>query len=167
MRQLQLWDSGGAEHSWCVRQSARARRLSVRVFRHGAVEIVVPPRTPPHRVNAFVSEHREWIERQRRRAAPSLDWAMPPAALALTGIGEHWRCSATAAPGRVRLSEGLGQVLELTGALEDRERLRRLLAAWLVQHAQRVRWQRTCRRPGATPICAASARSGGSRQRWA
>lgn len=137
MRQLQLWDAGDAEHGWCVRQSARARRLSVRVFRNGGVEIVVPPRTSPHRVSAFVSEHREWIERQRRRAAPPIEWPMPPAVLALTAIGEQWRCNATPGPGRVQLSEHTDQVLRLTGALEDRERLRRLLAAWLVERAQR------------------------------
>jgi len=64
LRQLQLWDVDSTEHGWSVRQSARARRLSVRVFRNGGVEIVVPPRTPPRRVSEFVGEHREWIERQ-------------------------------------------------------------------------------------------------------
>jgi predicted metal-dependent hydrolase len=138
-RQLQLWDADGIEQSWSVRQSARARRLSVRVFRNGGVEIVVPPRTSPHRVSAFVSEHREWIERQRQRAAPPMVWPLPPSVLALTAIGEEWQCDALAGPGRVRLIEQLGQRLQLAGQLQDRERVRRLLALWLVERAhQRI-----------------------------
>ena len=92
LKQLSLWDAEHTEQSWSVRQSARARRLSVRVFRHGGVEIVVPPRTSPQRVSAFVSEHREWIERQRTRSAPALHWPLPPATLCLSAVGEHWRC---------------------------------------------------------------------------
>src|SRR5665213_1643071 len=88
LRQLQLWDRNDIEHSWSVRRSLRARRLSVRVFRTGGVEIVVPPRTSPQRVSAFVSEHREWIERQTRRSVTPVGWPFPPAGLALTALGE-------------------------------------------------------------------------------
>ena len=94
LRQLQLWDMGDIEQNWSVRQSARARRLSVRVFRNGGVEIVVPPRTSPNRVSAFVSEHREWIERQRQRAVPQIEWPMPPTLLSLSAIGEQLSCEA-------------------------------------------------------------------------
>ena len=118
-----------------MRQSARARRLSVRVFRNGGVEIVVPPRTPPRRVSEFVGEHREWIERQRRRAAPAVDWPLPPDVLSLTAIGEEWRCTAIAAAGRVGLREIADYELQIRGPLEDRERLRRLLANWLIERA--------------------------------
>jgi hypothetical protein len=140
LRQLQLWDADGVEQGWSVRQSARARRLSVRVFRNGGVEIVVPPRTPPHRVSAFVSEHREWIERQRRRAAPPADWPFPPAMLSLSGIGEEWRCAIVASNGRMALREqmdrdGGGLELQLNADLQDRERLRRALTRWLVERA--------------------------------
>ena len=137
LRQLQLWDFDSSEHAWSVRQSARARRLSVRVFRNGGVEIVVPPRTPPRRVSEFVSEHREWIERQRRRAVPAVDWPLPPDVLSLTAIHEEWRCSAIAGAGQVGLREIAGYELQLRGRLDDRARLRRLLANWLVERARR------------------------------
>jgi len=136
LRQLQLWDVDGSEHDWSVRQSARARRLSVRVFRNGGVEIVVPPRTSPRRVSEFVSEHREWIERQRRRAPPRQDWPLPPAGLSLTGIGEQWCCRAIAGTGRVELQQIGPLELQISGRLEDRARLRRLLADWLVERAR-------------------------------
>jgi predicted metal-dependent hydrolase len=137
LRQLQLWDIDGSEHGWSVRQSARARRLSVRVFRTGGVEIVVPPRTSPRRVSEFVSQHREWIELQRRRALPAASWPLPPEALSLTAIGEEWRCTHVAGPGPVRLRELPGSELQLSGRLEDRTRLRQRLVSWLVEHAQR------------------------------
>ncbi len=136
-QQLSLWDAERSEHSWSVRQSARARRLSVRVFRHGAVEIIVPPRTSPQRVSAFVSEHREWIERQRRRSAPASDWPMPPAALNLSALGEHWRCVSNAGTGRVRVREMGADQLLLRGHLDDVDQLRSALRQWLAQHAQR------------------------------
>jgi predicted metal-dependent hydrolase len=135
LRQLQLWDADSTEQGWSVRQSARARRLSVRVFRNGGVEIVVPPRTPPRRVSEFVGEHRAWIERQRRRAAPALDWPLPPAVLSLTAIGEEWRCSTVAGTGPLRLRELAEHELQLKGRLDDRARVRRLLAGWLLAHA--------------------------------
>jgi predicted metal-dependent hydrolase len=136
LRQLQLWDVDRSEHGWSVRQSARARRLSVRVFRNGGVEIVVPPRTPARRVSEFVSEHREWIERQRRRTAPANDWPLPPQLLSLTAIGEQWRCQTLPGTGPVRLRETEPNELQITGRLDDRERLRRQLVNWLMQRAR-------------------------------
>jgi predicted metal-dependent hydrolase len=135
LRQLQLWDLGGIEQSWSVRQSVRARRLSVRVFRNGGVEIVVPPRTSPHRVSAFVSEHREWIERQRKRAVPQFDWPMPPSELSLCAISEHWRCTVVTAGGRLRTRELDDGELQLKGASADREHMRQLILRWLMRHA--------------------------------
>lgn len=136
LRQLQLWDTDGSEHGWSVRESARARRLSVRVFRTGGVEIVVPPRTSPRRVSEFVSQQREWIELHRRRALPEASWPLPPETLPLTAIGEEWRCTRVAGPGPVRLRELPGCELRLSGRLEDRSRLRLVLLNWLVEHAR-------------------------------
>lgn len=48
-----------------VRQSHRARRLSIKVFPRGRVEVVVPPRTRPETVQAFVEENTAWINKAR------------------------------------------------------------------------------------------------------
>ena len=47
---------------WDVRVSRRARRLSVRVYPGGRVEVVVPPGAPAALVHQFVHTHREWID---------------------------------------------------------------------------------------------------------
>lgn len=63
-----------------VRESARAKRLSIKVFPRGGVEVVVPRRTKPREVQAFVRENREWIERARKSFAadhPPEDFALP------------------------------------------------------------------------------------------
>lgn len=52
-----------------VRESARAKRLSIKVFPRGGVEVVVPKRTKPREVQDFVNENREWIERARESFA--------------------------------------------------------------------------------------------------
>ncbi len=60
--QLQLFESREATPQWTVRVSRRARRLSVRVYPGGRVEIVVPPGASAATVQRFVGTHRAWIE---------------------------------------------------------------------------------------------------------
>lgn len=62
--QLQLFESREATPSWTVRVSRRARRLSVRVYPGGRVEVVVPPGASPSTVQRFVGTHREWIDQR-------------------------------------------------------------------------------------------------------
>ena len=52
-----------------VRESARARRLSIKVFPRGRVEVVVPKRTRPKEVESFVAENSEWIKKARESFA--------------------------------------------------------------------------------------------------
>ena len=64
--QLSLFEeSESAAPSITIRESRRARRLSLSVLPHGTVEVVVPPRTCPHEVESFVGSHRDWIARTR------------------------------------------------------------------------------------------------------
>jgi predicted metal-dependent hydrolase len=48
-----------------VRESGRAKRLSIKVFPRGRVEVVVPRRTRARDVQAFVAENQAWISRVR------------------------------------------------------------------------------------------------------
>ncbi|HTJ15990.1 MAG TPA: YgjP-like metallopeptidase domain-containing protein, partial [Steroidobacteraceae bacterium] len=62
--QLQLFDTRSADDRWTVRVSGRARRLSVRVYPGGRVEVVVPPGASPAAVQKFIGTHRQWIQRR-------------------------------------------------------------------------------------------------------
>ncbi len=103
--QLRLWPeaaSGGSNHAWEVRESRRSRRLTVRVFGDGRVEIVVPRGTTPRTVASFVERHRAWIEGKvdhaRAHAVPVEPF--PPAAMQLAALDEEWRLVPAGCRGR-------------------------------------------------------------------
>lgn len=52
-----------------VRESGRAKRLSIKVFPRGRVEVVVPRRTRPNEVREFVEAHGDWIRNARQQFA--------------------------------------------------------------------------------------------------
>ena len=52
-----------------IRESGRAKRLSIKVFPRGRVEVVVPKRTRPQEVREFVEAHRDWIRNAREQFA--------------------------------------------------------------------------------------------------
>jgi|ERR1700688_870182 len=125
---------------WHVRRSSRARRLAVRVFHDGAVEVIVPERARPREVQLFVARHLDWIGRQRRRVA-LLATDFPPDRLELQAIGESWSCHGlgAGAPAARLLREiaptSAGGTLELvTGAAGHA--LRRAMLAWLSARAR-------------------------------
>ncbi|MCC7462746.1 MAG: M48 family metallopeptidase [Gammaproteobacteria bacterium] len=134
LRQPDLWDRDeDALGDWVVRASRRARRLSVRVWRAGAVEIVVPPGARPVDVARFVAQQRSWIERQRARCRPLVCEPFPPARIVLAATSEEWDCAllpGARAPLRVH-----GTRLVLAAGL-DSERLRLALRRWLMARAQ-------------------------------
>lgn len=120
---------------WNVRVSQRARRLSVRVYPGGKVEIVVPPRVPPLTVQRFIGQHRAWIERRvtewRAAAVPP---AVRPERLELKAFGESYRIDYRPADGptRVRTLADLGpHVLVVSGATEDLRAVSAALERWL------------------------------------
>jgi predicted metal-dependent hydrolase len=147
-RQLPLLDERASD--WQVRRSLRARRLAVRVFRDGGVEIVAPQRASAAQIEAFVTRHRDWIDRQQSRHASAVA-PFPPEALDLLALGERWRCETGAAPEGARRHgfiqalpshvqvEAAGQrkaggLLRLPAQVGE-SRQRELLLDWLVRRA--------------------------------
>lgn len=87
--QLSLFEADPAQQ-WRIRSSARARRLMARVTHDGTVEIVVPAGVRARQITAFLTRHRQWIERQQRRAVPAQPF--PPQQIELLALGERWLC---------------------------------------------------------------------------
>ena len=76
-----------------MRESTRARRLSIKVYPRGRVEVVVPRRTRARDVQAFVDEHRDWIEKSREsfaRVLPPEPFILPDR-VDLAAIGQKYR----------------------------------------------------------------------------
>jgi predicted metal-dependent hydrolase len=72
----------GEMPGFAVRESGRAKRLSIKVYPRGRVEVVVPKRTRPSDVQSFVHDNREWIEKARVELAGEIldePFALPEA----------------------------------------------------------------------------------------
>jgi predicted metal-dependent hydrolase len=138
--QLPLWSDKDATEGWSVRESRRARRLTVRVFHTGRVEVVVPSRTSPRAVERFLERHRPWIERKRdearRRAGPPAPF--PPSQIELAACEESWRIQLAAGPRRARITCPTPGQLVLAGGAGNDSSVRQALRRWLVDRARQV-----------------------------
>ena len=138
-----------------IRLSARARRLSLRVYPDARVELVVPPRARPRDVRDFLAAHREWIDAKRAQALRNrpTPQVFPPPAIEFSLTGERWRLHIAGGAGAIRVVERGSndeRVLRVTG-LGSAAAMRKALRAWLLRAA----------RPRLEPLVAARAASAG------
>jgi len=138
--QLGLLDEAVSVHgAWRVRASDRARRLTVRVFPGGQVEIVVPYGTRPQAVEQFVTRYRPWIDRKVEQYRPletETGDAMP-AAIRFRASGDCWRVEYVEAPGAPRLVID-GARLLLLGDLSRTARSRHALQRFTMRSAHSI-----------------------------
>jgi len=121
--QLQLFESREATPDWTVRVSRRARRLSVRVYPGGRVEIVVPPGASAATVQRFVGLHREWIEERVTdlSAVAGVTIETRPTQIELPAIHRRYEVQYRPTPSRTTTAAAIGDsVLTLSGAMDDR-----------------------------------------------
>ena len=133
--QLPLWSEQDA--GWSVRESRRARRMVVRVFHSGRVEVVVPVKTPPGLVQTFLERHRLWIERKRaeaRRTAVTPEH-FPPQRIDLAACAEQWQVHLAGGSGRLRIDAG-GGLIRISGDSGSSQALRPVLRGLLLQRAR-------------------------------
>ena len=136
--QLQLFDARGAADRWTVRVSGRARRLSVRVYPGGRVEVVVPQGASPAAVQNFIGTHRQWIHRRVEdlSTAAAAD-ERHPASIKLPAIGRHYAVEyepSGESTARVRVAGE--NVLVVSGPLHDDRAIAAALRSWLAELAQ-------------------------------
>jgi len=134
--QLQLFEARGGGDRWAVRVSKRARRLSVRVYPGGRVEVVVPPGASPAMVQRFVGTHRQWIDRRVEDLSGHSTSAtdLRPAGIHLTAIDRqvtvHYREGRSAA--EVRSLSGEDALL-VSGPVRDERAVADALRDWLMR----------------------------------
>jgi len=143
--QLPLWSERDALDGWAFRESQRARRLTVRVFHSGRVEVVVPSRTSRSAVERFLERHRLWIEKKRAEARKNAvpPEPFPPPHIDLAGAGESWRLHYAGGSGRLRLKAVGPGLLSLSGQSlsenpSDTRAVQNALRRWLCARAAEV-----------------------------
>ena len=120
-----------------IRVSARARRLSLRVYPDARVECVVPPRARPREIEAFIAAHREWIRKRREialRNRPEPE-VFPPAEISLRMSGERWRLHLSGHEGATRVLESGHGILRVAGPGQA-SKMRAGLRSWLLRAAR-------------------------------
>jgi predicted metal-dependent hydrolase len=130
--QMPLWSPAEASPGWNVRISRRARRLSMRVFPGGRVEVVVPPGVGIPVIERFVARHRDWAERRAREFALLAPHAATrrPATVQLALLGREWRVEYETA-GRAAVHDAGDGVLRLRGPHHTDHSVSRSLMRWL------------------------------------
>ncbi len=122
-----------------VRESGRARRLSIKVFPRGRVEVVVPRRTRPGTVREFVEAHREWIDNARASFAaehPPEPFALPEI-VRLGGIERQFGVQYEPEPGtRTVRFRKRGDSVVLTGQTSNEQLCVKALKRWLTSVAK-------------------------------
>lgn len=123
-----------------VRKSGRARRLSIKVYPRGRVEVVVPRRTSARSVQAFVEAHRDWIRDARAAFAaehPPEPFSLP-SSVKLPAIDRAFCVRYTRDEDRSDVHyRVVGNTVVLSGAIHDEQRCVTALKRWLTATAKK------------------------------
>jgi predicted metal-dependent hydrolase len=137
--QLQLFESRETASAWNVRVSRRARRLSVRVYPGGRVEVVVPPGASAATVQRFVGTHREWIEQRVTDLSTVTGVAAEtlPTRVELAALGRTYAVQYRPTGSRLAQASIVGEaVLEISGATHDAKLVATALRNWIFDLAE-------------------------------
>jgi predicted metal-dependent hydrolase len=137
--QLTLWSDREVGTAWNVRISRRARRLTLRVYPGGRVEVVVPPGVGIPAIEHFVARHRDWAERRSRELLRLEPKAMErrPETVQLSLLGRAWAVEYV--PGRrVRAEEVADDRLRVHAPDVTDRNASHALVPWLSSLASRT-----------------------------
>jgi len=133
-------DQPDSMSGFSIRESGRARRLSIRVFPRGRVEVVVPRRTRPKEVREFVEAHREWISKARANFAAEHvpePFALPDT-VNLQAIERQFSIKYAPEAGAKTVNyRQQGESILLSGRTDDEQLCVRALKRWLTSIAKR------------------------------
>ena len=138
--QLSLWSSDRMTHSWRVRVSRRARRMSIRVLAGGCVEIVVPPWMRPRAIEQFVHRHRAWVDEkvsEFRFCAPASAGALPER-VELPACGEVWQLHCVEGARRAVSARAATMTIAVSADPRRLGEVQRQLQRWLIARARTV-----------------------------
>jgi predicted metal-dependent hydrolase len=136
--QLQLFESREATPHWTVRVSRRARRLSVRVYPGGRVEVVAPHGASAATVQRFVGLHREWIEQRvvdlSTHSGPAID--VRPTQIHLSGINRNYEVRYSLALTRTTQALASNEGIVTVRGNTDEASIGKALRSWIFDLAE-------------------------------
>lgn len=120
-----------------VRESRRARRLTLRLLPPHTFELVVPRGTRAGEIAAFVHEHRAWIEGARRELQASRPVRSEglPTRIEFGAVGETWEVEYQQQPAARPRYRVAGTTLTISTPDTSRRGADALLREWLLDRA--------------------------------
>lgn len=166
--QLPLFSETSDNVDFFVRESARARSLSIKIHADGQVEVVAPRRTSPYEVQTFVTRHREWIAKtsaELKSRFPKQDRSLPER-IDLAALRESWPVEYETSPARPWRARERGACLSLCGDNSRPAGAYDQLRRWLARRARRhlVPWLQEL--SAETGLVYESTQIRGQRTRW-
>jgi predicted metal-dependent hydrolase len=134
--QMPLWTDREAVSAWNVRISRRAKRMAIRVFPGGRVEVVVPAGAGLPAVERFVARHRQWAERRARelREVAPIATDRQPAKIRLELLDREWTVEYVTGARR-QLTEHDGARLRVQMPTVNERQVAQTLVPWLTRLA--------------------------------
>ncbi|MCH7737732.1 MAG: M48 family metallopeptidase [Chloroflexi bacterium] len=121
-----------------IRESKRARRMTIKVSSWTGLEVVVPVGFDRSDIPEFLRSKARWIRKSLERAHP-VEELKRPESIPLGLLGETWFVEYSISPARrVNLSEQAGNVLVLTGPVDRPVAVAAALNGWLQKRAEGV-----------------------------
>lgn len=120
-----------------VRESKRARRMTIKLSSWSRMEVVVPVGFDQSDIPEILRSKAGWITKNLERTGP-FEVLERPVSICLRLLGEVWQAEYSPAPGGLGLSERAGRLLSLTGPVEDPVIVAAALNQWLQQRAKDV-----------------------------
>ncbi len=123
---------------YSVRESRRARRVTIKVSSWLGLEVVVPVGFDRSEIPEILQSKARWITKNLKRTGP-VEELQRPDSISLKLVGETWRTEYSPSQGEsLYLSERAVNVLSLTGAVDDPAFVAAALNRWLQRRAKDV-----------------------------
>lgn len=129
--------------AYSIRESAKARRVCLKISPLGQVEVVVPRGFDHRRIPTLVHEKQAWINKTLQRVNEQRQWLVPnahdtlPDTIALHAIDEIWQVEYQAVESsRVTLSQSHDARLIVRGAVDNASLCKSVLRRWLARKGQ-------------------------------
>jgi predicted metal-dependent hydrolase len=120
-----------------VRESRRARRLTLRMLPPDTLELVVPRGTRPRDVADFVHKHARWIERARSEIAEHYpEGPALPDVVDLAAVSQRWPVRYVDDPGARSICRVADAALLVRTRDAERRDAPELLRRWLIEQAR-------------------------------